>query len=129
MVKEIRKGDAEAYLRKADEFLDAARDNLIKERFNVAGFDAIQAIINGNDALTVYLIGKRASKDHREAIRMHIEAIRTTGDASFRQTVKDALDSRSEVGYSGRLINRSLAVDLVNKATRFLDWVKRYVVI
>lgn len=65
MVKEVVKSGAVNYLRQADEFLDSARDNLAKSRLNAAGFDAIQAMINANDALTIYFLEKRASRDKK----------------------------------------------------------------
>ncbi|MFQ5884054.1 MAG: hypothetical protein ACE5IO_03025 [Thermoplasmata archaeon] len=40
MVRKVRKSDAIAYLRQAEEFLGSAQDNLQKSRFNAAGFDA-----------------------------------------------------------------------------------------
>lgn len=101
MVKEIRKEGFADYLRKADEFLENAKEAFLKNRFNVAGFNAIQSVINSNDALTIAIIGKRASRDHREALRMHTEVVRVINDSSFRQILKRSLDSRTEVGLGG----------------------------
>lgn len=127
MVRKIIKAEAEGYLRKAEEFLSSAQDNLINGRPNVAGFDATQAIINANDALTIYFLEKRASMDHREAIRLHIDVIRITSDSSCRNIIKNALEMRSAAGYLGESITHSKAVTLVRNAIKFVDWVKRYI--
>ncbi len=126
MVKEIRKEEADSYLKKAEEFLEEAKESFLKNRFNVAGFNAIQTVINANDALTITILGKRASMDHREALRIHTDAVRVINDSSCRRILKDSLDSRTEVGYSGRMISKASAESLLRDAVRFLGWVKRY---
>ena len=126
-MKDISKTEAKNYLKKAEEFLEDAKEASLKSRFNAAGFNAIQSIINANDALTVSILGKRASKDHREAIQIHIEAVRIINDSQQRQTLRDALDSRSDIGYTGKLIGQSTAETLIKKAIRFLEWCKKYV--
>jgi len=82
MVRKITKSEATDYIKKADEFLSSAQDNLIKRRFNAAGFEATQAIINANDALTIYFLEQRASKNHREAIKLHLDVVRVINDSS-----------------------------------------------
>ena len=93
MVREVTKREAKNYLMQAEEFLESAKDNLEKKRFNAAGFDAIQAIINANDALTIYFLERRASKDHREAMKLHVDVVRIINDSSCRSILKNALDS------------------------------------
>lgn len=127
MVRKIIKVEADSYLRKAEEFLSSAQDNLTNGRPNAAGFDATQAIINANDALTIYFLEKRASTDHREAIKLHIDVIRITSDSSCRNIIKNALEMRSAVGYLGESIAHSKAATLVRSAIKFVDWVKRYI--
>lgn len=127
MVKEVVKSEAVNYLRQADEFLDSARDNLAKHRFNAAGFDAIQAMINANDALTIYFLEKRASRDHKEAVRLHTDVIRAINDNSCRNILKEALDMRSAVGYLGSQIGKDRAERLIGSAIKFVGWVKKYV--
>ena len=69
MARAVRREAAAAFLRQAEEFLASARDNFAARRFNAAGFDAVQALVNANDALTAHFLGTRASMDHREASR------------------------------------------------------------
>lgn len=127
MVKEVARQEASKYLRQADEFLDSARDNLAKNRCNAAGFDAIQAMINANDALTIYFLEKRASRDHKEAVRLHVDVVRVTNDSSYRNILKEALDTRSEAGYLGSQIGKNNAERLIGHAIKFIGWVKKYV--
>ena len=98
-----------------------------QSKFNASAFDAIQAIINANDALTIFVLGKRASMDHKEAIDIHVEAIGKIHDASMRTVLHSALSSRSEVGYSGKIVKKDEAEKFLKNATRFLEWVKNYV--
>ena len=127
MVKEVNKKEALNYLKQAEEFLDSARDNLNAGRFNVAGFNATQSIINANDALTIYFLGRRASKDHREAIKLHVDVVREINDSSCRNIIKTALDMRSTVGYMGLSTSRKNAENLIRLASKFIEWVKKYV--
>jgi HEPN domain-containing protein len=127
MAREERKGESKKYLDKAEEFLAIAKIAFQQSKHNAAAFDAIQTVINANDALTVFILGKRASMDHKEAIDMHVEAIGRIHDASMRPVLHSALSSRSEVGYSGKSVRRDEAERFLRDAIRFVEWVKNYV--
>ena len=127
MVREVSKREASGYLKQADEVLVSARENLAKGRFNAAGFNAIQAIVNANDALTIYFLERRASKDHREAIKLHVDVVKIINDSSCRSIIKNALDARSAVGYLGIPTSKREAENLVRSATKFIEWVKRHI--
>ncbi|MBI4010062.1 MAG: HEPN domain-containing protein [Candidatus Aenigmarchaeota archaeon] len=127
MVKEEKREEAMKYLNKAEEFLAIAKIAFQQAKSNVASFVAIQAIINANDALTVFFLGKRASMDHKEAIDMHVETVRKIQDSSMRSILHSALSSRSEVGYSGKVVKKEEAGNFLRDATRFVEWVKKYV--
>ncbi|MCX6814140.1 MAG: hypothetical protein NTY20_00600 [Candidatus Aenigmarchaeota archaeon] len=109
MARELDKEEAKNYLKKAEEFLEESKDAMIKSRFNASGFNAIQSIINANDALTIYIAGIRASKDHRDAIKTHIETLRSINDSYGKRVLINALEKRSEVGYSGKDVSKALA--------------------
>ena len=128
MARELDKEEAKNYLKKAEEFLEESRDAMIKSRFNASGFNAIQSVINANDALTIYVAGIRASKDHREAIRTHTETIRLINDSYGKKILINALEKRSEVGYSGKDASKALAEKLLKDAMNFIEWVKKYVI-
>ncbi|MBI4015612.1 MAG: HEPN domain-containing protein [Candidatus Aenigmarchaeota archaeon] len=124
MVKEVKKEEAADYLKQAGEFLESAADNLNKNRLNAAGFDATQSIINANDALTIFFLGKRASKDHREAIQFHTDVVRIINDSAGRKIIRDALEMRNTAGYLGTSVSKAVAENLVKEAMKFIEWVK-----
>ena len=126
MVKEIRKKEASQYIGQAEEFLASANQNLQEKRFNAAGFSAIQSMINANDALTIYYLERRASKDHREAIKLHVDVVKIINDSSQRNRFKEAMDRRAYVGYLGTPISKKEAEKLLRSATQFLIWVRKY---
>jgi HEPN domain-containing protein len=127
MVKEIRKKEAFQYLRQAEEFLESASQNMKEKRLNAAGFSAIQSMINANDALTIYYLERRASKDHREAIKFHVDVVKIINDGAQRVRFKEAMDKRAYVGYLGTPISKKDAEKLLRYAKQFLMWVKNYV--
>ena len=125
MARAVRRQAAEGFLRQAEEFLASARDSLAAGRLNVAGFDAVQSLINANDALTAHFLGTIASLDHREAVRLHVDVVRILGDASQRDILKGALDERSDFGYLGKRASRASVERALREAARFLEWVRR----
>ena len=127
MARTVRREAAAAFLAQAREFLESARSNLEEGRYNAAGFNAVQSLINANDAPTAHVLGAVASLDHREAIRLHVDAVRILGDASQRDVLKRDLDERSSFGYLGARASRSQAEHVLRDAARFLEWVRRTV--
>ena len=126
MVKEIRRTEAKKYMIQAQEFLEAAIEDMKEKRYNVAGFTAIQAMINSNDALTIYYLEKRGSADHRECILLHKEVVKQINDGSQRDKLKEALELRSNAGYMGEAISKNKAERMVRLASIFIEWVKKY---
>jgi len=122
MVREVRKEEAEKFIQKADEFYYSALENYQKERFNVSVFDSSQSIILANDGFCIFLLGRRASKDHREAIRLHVEA--SSGKESRKEILAEALEKRSKFGYTQVDSSQKDAYMLLVRAKRFLEWVK-----
>ncbi len=125
MARTVKREAAASFLAQAREFLESAGSNFSGGRYNAAGFDAVQSLINANDALTAHLLGTVASLDHREAVRLHVDAVRVLGDASQREVLKRDLDERSSFGYLGARASRSQAERVVRDAARFLEWVRR----
>ncbi len=126
MVSEVKKNEAAQYLKQAEEFLASSKDNLKSGRNNASGFNAIQSMINANDALTIYYLERRASRDHREAIKMHIDVVKIINDSSWRKKLKESLDMRSNAGYTGTNISKKDAEKLVRHATQFIGWVRNH---
>ena len=120
MVSGIKKKQAIQYIQQAEEFLESAKQNLESERYNVAGFNAIQSMINANDALTIYFLERRASRDHREAIKLHIDVVKIINDGAWRKKLKEAIDMRSSAGYMGTNISKTDAEKLVRYGSQFI---------
>ena len=125
MARTVKREAAAGFLRQAEEFLESARGNFEERRYNAAGFDGIQSLINANDALTARFLGAVASLDHREAVRLHADVVRLLGDASQREGFKRDLDQRSGFGYLGVSASRAQAERVLRDAARFLEWVRR----
>ncbi len=125
MARTVRREAAAGFVRQAEEFLESARRNCEEKRYNAAGFDAVQSLINANDALTARFLGAVASLDHREAVRLHADVVRLLGDASQAEGLKRALDERSAFGYLGVAASRARTERVVRIAARFLEWVRR----
>jgi HEPN domain-containing protein len=127
MVKEYPREYAKDFLKKSKRFLEIAKQNLEKYP-EEAAFNVTQAIINANDALTIFMLGKRASKDHREAILLHKEVIKKIGDASKISIVQTSLELRESVGYDiKKPITKSDCELLIKRGERFINWVENFV--
>ena len=65
-----QRNHARAFLRKAEEYLASAQDNLVAERYTAAAGDAIHAGISAKDAIVTALTGAtRKGKDHAAAAK------------------------------------------------------------
>jgi HEPN domain-containing protein len=122
MAREIRKEEAVKFIKKAEEFYYSALENYQRGRYDVSIFDSSQAIILANDAFCIFFLGRRPSKDHKEAIKLHVEA--SLGKENKKEIVKDALEKRSEFGYTEKKSSEEDANKLLLRARRFIDWVK-----
>ncbi len=118
----MRKEEAMKFIRKAEEFYDAALESYQKRRFSAAVLDSTQSIIMSNDAFCIFYLGKRPSKDHKEAVLLHIEASR--GKENKKEIVKEALEKRGQYGYTEKSASEKEANLLLVRAKRFLEWVK-----
>lgn len=125
MAREVSKSESQLYIKQADEFLEIAKNGFEKDFYNASGFNAIQAIINANDAVCVHILGRRASTDHREAIKLHKDIIKIINDASQKKKILNALEKRSEVGYLGKAASKKVAEKLLRDAIVFVEWSKR----
>ncbi len=121
MVRETRKEDASKFLKKAEEFYSSALENYQKKRLNACVFDSSQAIILANDAFCIFNLGKRASKDHRDAISLHVQA--ALSKENKKETVAEALEKRGTFGYTEKETTEKDANLLLIRSRRFLDWI------
>ena len=80
-------------------------------------------MINANDALTIHVLGKRASRSHREALELYKEAVHVIDDRSQKRALQEALEVRNTVGYMATSISKRKASALIPKAATFVSWV------
>jgi len=124
MAREVKKADVLKYMKQAEEFLAVAIQCFESEKYNAAAFNAIQSMLNANDALTICYLGQRATSDHREALTLHAGVTKLLNDTSQKSRLSQALELRSEAGYGGGIMLESDAEKAIKNATRFFDWVK-----
>ena len=110
----------------AKEFLESANDNGDKERFKAAVDNAADAVIAANDAFTIFMLGEVASADHREAIRLHIDAGKKISENKV-ENFRTLLSLRHQLTYRPVAVGASTARDTVLRAKRFVRWVSKYI--
>ena len=86
-----------------------------------------ESIINANDAICIHVLGRRASTDHREAIKLHTDLTGIVNDTSQKRRLINALEKRSEVGYLGKPVSKNIAEKLLKDAIIFIEWTKRQI--
>ena len=59
VARRVLRQEASTFLAQAKEFLETAKGCLEDNRNNAAAFNAIQAMINANDALTIHFLEER----------------------------------------------------------------------
>lgn len=106
--------DAQAHLRMAREFLDAAEVNLDLDLFNAAASSAVTSGINAKDAICLALTGRSDKSDN------HTDAV-----AELRRAGPSATPLASTLGRLLKLKNRSQyqTVDVARAdAAKAVDW-------
>ena len=124
MVKEIDKQMADRYLEKAEEFFETASSALENGKADAAMFNATQAIFLANDAFCIHFLGRRASKDHRESVNLHLQAARVISDTSKKGIIAGIFDERSESGYTEKNTKQEDARKTIIETRKFINWVK-----
>ena len=127
MTKQIRTRvattkEGETALKKAHEFLFAAQSELVAERWNSAGLNAIHSGISAADARLIRDAGMRsAAQDHSVVVNL-LEQNTRGFKGSPRTQILGLLKMKNIVAYDQRLITESESRRLVNAAERFLAW-------
>jgi hypothetical protein len=116
-----QRNHARAFLRKAEEYLASAQDNLVAERHTVAAGDAIHAGISAKDAIVTALTGATGKgKDHAAAAKELRIALGTRADASAAEkALRELVSAKADVEYGTALLTARTAEPLVRRA-RFL---------
>lgn len=109
---------AKAFLRKAEEYLASAEDNLVAERYTAATGDAIHASISAKDAIGTALTGAtRKAKDHAAAAKELKTALGRRADAAAAEKAfRELLGAKGAVEYGTALVTATKAESLVRRA-------------
>ncbi|MCX6820529.1 MAG: hypothetical protein NT016_01085 [Candidatus Aenigmarchaeota archaeon] len=107
----------------AVEFLDSANANFFSGRYKAALGNAADAAIAANDAFTMWFIGKVATADHLEAVKLHREAgCRLNENKSH--VLGTLLDMRHIKAYKAVTVSKTEAEAAVRQSNAFVGWVK-----
>jgi len=119
----MTKANAEAFLKKAEEYCSSAQDNVDRERFTVAAGDSIHAGISAKDAMVTMLTGSTdKNKDHLAAVRELHQALGRRNEATAAdRALRELLAAKPDVEYGTTLITSNKAIAMVRRARFLVD--------
>lgn len=123
MATSEQRNHARAFVKKAEEYLASAEDNLAAQRYTPAAGDAIHAGISAKDAILTALTGaspKRkshaaAAKDLRIALAKRAEA------AAAEKALRELIAAKGDVEYGTALLTLTKVDPLVRRARTLVD--------
>lgn len=129
MANSEQRNHAKAFLKKAEEYLASAEDNLTAARFTPAAGDAIHAGVSAKDAIVTALTGAtRKSKDHATAAKELRTALGKRADAATAEkALRELLAAKAVVEYSTAMFTRTKAEPLLRRARALVDLATRIV--
>jgi hypothetical protein len=119
-VKPLEAAAAGPYFAKAMEFAGAMRNSLATGQWDVAGLNAVHAVISAADALlSIYGGVRSAESDHRIASRLLEEVL---GDASAGacRHIAFVIAKKNVIEYEQRRLVEKEAREIAEHAERFL---------
>lgn len=117
-------GQADAFLAKAEQFLEVAREALMQHRFDAALLLAVHAGISASDAAAVFLVGSHSrSRDHLQAVTFLERAAGGSGEVRARaRQLRSLIEFKAGVEYQHRPTIAADAQRGVAQASRFVEW-------
>jgi uncharacterized protein (UPF0332 family) len=114
---------AKSFLKKAEEYLASAEDNLAADRHTPAAGDAIHAGISSKDAIVTTLTGSTSKgKDHATAAKELKQALGKRPDApTAEKTLRELLSAKADVEYGSGLVTAAKAESLIRRARILLE--------
>lgn len=118
-----QRNHAKSFLKKAEQYLASAEDNLAAERHTPAAGDAIHAGISSKDAIVAALTGSTskgkghatAAKELRQALGQR--PVAATADKALRELVS----AKGDVEYGVALVTGAKAEPLVRRARTLVE--------
>lgn len=115
------------YLRKAREYLDGMKDELINQRWNLAVLAGVHCAISACDALTIFFLGrKHRGIKHADAAKL-LASIEDLDPRELREKSSQfisILDFKTPVEYDKTVFKESDARELAKRVEHFYGWVK-----
>ena len=122
------KGSYRVFLKKSEEFLDAARYSLSKGNVNAAAGCAAHSAISALDALTAFYLQRRhAGERHDDAVHLLKEKglVELEGREKAASQFRIVIGSKGLAEYEQREIFKGEAEESVKVAERVLSWAMR----
>ena len=123
MANTAQRNYAKSFLKKAEEYIASAEDNLTAERRTPAAGDAIHAGISSKDAIVTTLTGSTSKgKDHATAA---MELKRALGkrpeSTTAEKALRELLSAKGDVEYGVALVSAAKADSLVRRARTLVE--------
>jgi HEPN domain-containing protein len=114
---------AKSFLKKAEEYLASAEDNLAAERHTPAAGDAIHAGISSKDAILTTLTGSTSKgKDHSTAAKELKQALGKRPEfTTAEKALRELLSAKADVEYGITLVTAAKAESLVRRARTLVE--------
>ena len=118
-----QRNHAKSFLKKAEEYLASAEDNLTAERHTPAAGDAIHSGISSKDAIVTVLTGSTSkAKAHVTAAKELKQALGTRPEAATAEkALRELLSAKGDVEYGVALVTAAKAEPLVRRSQTLLE--------
>lgn len=118
-----QRNHAKSFLKKAEEYLASAEDNLAAQRHTPAAGDAIHAGISSKDAIVTMLTGSTSKgKDHATAAKELMQALGKRPEApTAEKALRELLSAKADVEYGVALVTAAKAESLVRRARTLVE--------
>jgi HEPN domain-containing protein len=118
-----QRNHAKSFLKKAEEYLASAEDDLAAQRHTPAAGDAIHAGISSKDAIVTMLTGSTSKgKDHATAAKELKQALGKRPDApTAEKELRELLSAKANVEYGVALVTAAKAESLVRRARTLVE--------
>ncbi len=119
----VDKSEFYDFLAKARDFASVMELSLEAGKWNSAGLQAVHAVISASDAVIVYYGGVRSiGLDHREVVGLLHDIIGEAAATAGRH-VSRVIAKKNLIEYERRSITQNDAIEMVEHAKRYLEWV------
>jgi hypothetical protein len=118
-----QRNHARSFLKKADDYLASAEDNLAAERPTPAAGDAMHAGISSKDAIVTMLTGSTSKgRDYAAAAKELKQAVGKRPEApTVEKALRELLSAKGDVEYGVALVTAAKAEVLVWRARSLLE--------